>query len=73
MLLGLDHPDLKVKLKSCEAARKSLSRERTPSINAVIEAGLVPRLVECLGYNDWYVPYCLQTINMYHMIKSRFN
>lgn len=32
--------------------RKMLSRERNPPLNDIIEAGLIPRLVEFLNYHD---------------------
>ncbi|XP_075036018.1 importin subunit alpha-8 isoform X2 [Mixophyes fleayi] len=44
------NPDLE--LKCAQAARKMLSRERNPPLNDIIEAGLIPKLVDFLSYHD---------------------
>ncbi|KAM3917645.1 importin subunit alpha-5-like [Leptodactylus fuscus] len=44
------NPDLE--LKCTQAARKMLSRERNPPLNDIIEAGLIPKLVDFLSYHD---------------------
>ncbi|TRY76591.1 hypothetical protein TCAL_00114 [Tigriopus californicus] len=45
---GLLGPDLTANFQATQAARKMLSRERNPPLDALIEANLVPRLVEFL-------------------------
>ncbi|KAM4024923.1 importin subunit alpha-5-like isoform 1-T2 [Anomaloglossus baeobatrachus] len=44
------NPDLE--LRCTQAARKMLSRERNPPLNDIIEAGLIPKLVDFLSYHD---------------------
>ncbi|XP_074867213.1 importin subunit alpha-8 [Carettochelys insculpta] len=39
-------------LKATQTARRMLSRQRNPPINQVIEAGIIPKLVEFLRHND---------------------
>ncbi|XP_066433351.1 importin subunit alpha-8 [Eleutherodactylus coqui] len=44
------NPDLV--LTCTQSARKMLSRERNPPLNDIIDAGLIPRLVDFLSYHD---------------------
>uniref|UniRef100_A0A8C0J6N1 Importin subunit alpha n=1 Tax=Chelonoidis abingdonii TaxID=106734 RepID=A0A8C0J6N1_CHEAB len=39
-------------LKATQTARRMLSRQRNPPLNQIIEAGIIPRLVEFLSRND---------------------
>ncbi|XP_069839717.1 importin subunit alpha-8 [Dendropsophus ebraccatus] len=48
--INSENPDLE--LKCTQSARKMLSRERNPPLNDIIEAGLIPKLVDFLSYND---------------------
>ncbi|KAG8432838.1 hypothetical protein GDO86_017189, partial [Hymenochirus boettgeri] len=49
---GIISGDAELELRSTQAARKILSRERNPPLNDIIEAGLIPRLVEFLSHHD---------------------
>ena len=47
---GIKHPnDADKQFAATQAARKILSRERNPPIDILIEAGIIPRLVEFLA------------------------
>ncbi|KAJ1096562.1 hypothetical protein NDU88_001697 [Pleurodeles waltl] len=49
---GMNTSDPDLELKATQAARKMLSRERNPPLNEIIEAGMIPRMVEFLGRNE---------------------
>ncbi|KAM5152162.1 importin subunit alpha-8 isoform 1-T2 [Mantella aurantiaca] len=49
---GIHSGDSDLELKCTQATRKMLSRERNPPLNDIIEAGLIPKLVEFLSYYD---------------------
>ena len=49
---GIQGTDVNVIFQSTQACRKLLSRERQPPIDDVINAGLLPKLVGFLDYND---------------------
>jgi importin subunit alpha-2 len=51
----MDSGDDNRQLISTQAARKTLSKERNPPIDAMIESGIVPRCVEFLSRFDKYV------------------
>ncbi|XP_064473683.1 importin subunit alpha-5-like isoform X2 [Ornithodoros turicata] len=52
MISGLVSTDPAVQLEATQAVRKVLSRERHPPIDAMIEAGVVPVLVQFLSRDD---------------------
>lgn len=49
---GMDSGDDRLQLVATQSARKTLSRERNPPIDAMIKAGIVPRCVEFLSRFD---------------------
>lgn len=49
---GMDSGDDHLQLISTQAARKTLSKEKNPPIDAMIESGIVPRCVEFLSRFD---------------------
>ena len=52
---GIHSNDETKRLIATQAARKTLSRERSPPISAIIEAGVVTPLVSFLDHADKYV------------------
>lgn len=48
---GMASDDEAVQLKATQAARKTLSQDRTPPIDMMISAGLLPRCIEFLTYS----------------------
>uniref|UniRef100_A0A8C8S8S7 Importin subunit alpha n=1 Tax=Pelusios castaneus TaxID=367368 RepID=A0A8C8S8S7_9SAUR len=44
--------DPELHLKATQTARRMLSRQRNPPLNQIIEAGIIPKLVEFLSRND---------------------
>ena len=52
IIRGVQSSDSAVQLQSTQSCRRILSRERQPPIDNVIEAGVVPRLVQFLANAD---------------------
>ncbi len=45
-------PDPEIQLAAVQAARKLLSSDRNPPIDALIQSGVLPVFVKCLQRND---------------------
>lgn len=52
ILTNSQSPDPTVKLNAVQAARKLLSSDKNPPIDQIIEANMLPILVECLTRDD---------------------
>jgi len=52
IVAGIASTDPAVQLQATQAARKMLSKERNPPIDTMIQAGIIPRCVQFLSYND---------------------
>jgi len=52
IIAGIHGNEPDVQFTCTQAARKLLSRERQPPIGDIIQAGVIPRLVEFLNYTD---------------------
>lgn len=52
IIQGINSTDPKLQFQATQAARKLLSKERNPPINEIIQAGVIPRMVQYLEYND---------------------
>ena len=50
---GISGQDPSKRLSATQAARKVLSKERNPPINAIIQYGVVEPLVAFLDHSDW--------------------
>ena len=55
IIAGINSNDVATQLQCTQGARKLLSKERNPPIDDIIHAGVIPRMVEYLSYNDRYV------------------
>ncbi|KAJ6649725.1 Importin subunit alpha, partial [Pseudolycoriella hygida] len=52
IVMGMESANQEKIFEAVQAARKMLSRERSPPIEAMISFGIVPKLVHFLGYSD---------------------
>ena len=52
---GVNGNESDVQMQATQAARKLLSKERNPPIDDIIQAGVIPRMVEFLTHNDRFV------------------
>ena len=52
IIAGINSNDVATQLQCTQGARKLLSKERNPPIDDIIHAGVIPRMVEYLSYND---------------------
>ena len=52
IISGVNGTDADIQMQATQAARKLLSKERNPPIDDIIQAGIIPRLVEFLSHND---------------------
>ncbi len=52
IVAGINSSDPETIFECTLSARKMLSRERNPPIDSLIDAGIVPRLVQLLGLPD---------------------
>ena len=55
IISGVNGNDSDVQMQATQAARKLLSKERNPPIDDIIQAGVIPRMVEFLSHNDRFV------------------
>ena len=55
IVVEITSSDPQKQLVATQAARKLLSKERNPPIDDVIQAGVIPHLVQFLKYNDRYL------------------
>ena len=55
IISGVNGTEADVQMQATQAARKLLSKERNPPIDDIIQAGIIPRLVEFLSHNDRYI------------------
>lgn len=70
-------PDPDIQLTAVQAARKLLSSDRNPPIDALIQSGVLPVFVKCLERQDKYknVVFCASTItyNMFYFVVPPFS
>ena len=52
IIAGVNGTDAQLRMQCTQAARKLLSKERNPPIDDIIQAGVIPKLVEFLSHND---------------------
>jgi len=68
---GSDDPA--VQLNAVQSARKLLSSDRNPPIDALIESGILPILVRCLECHDKWVPVLIQISEWNHEICKQIS
>ena len=62
IIAGVNGTESDVQMQATQAARKLLSKERNPPIDDIIQAGVIPRMVKFLTYNDRSVNLVLRII-----------
>ncbi|KAH0631971.1 hypothetical protein JD844_019932 [Phrynosoma platyrhinos] len=53
IIIVIKSDDPRLQFKAAQAVRKLLSRQKNPPINQVIEAGIIPKLVDFLYHHDF--------------------
>lgn len=64
--------DPAIQLRAVQSARKLLSSDRNPPIDALITSGILPILVRCLEKSDKLVSVTLSYIFIYTLIQTYY-
>lgn len=62
LFLGINSNDENQQYLCTQAARKTLSKEKNPPIDVLINAGIIPKLIEFLSFHEKYLIFCRRYI-----------